>query len=76
MREQELFPETCLRSTLMASPKPVTSEEFGERCLIESLQQNRDLPCQDLLTAIVDCVQRYSFQEQGDDITAIVAKFS
>lgn len=50
-------------------------EEFGERSLIESLQQHRELPCQDLLSAIVDRVQRFSFPEQHDDITAIVAKF-
>ena len=50
-------------------------EEFGEQCLIESLQQHRDLPCQALLTAIVDGVRQFSFQEQSDDITAIVAKF-
>ena len=50
-------------------------EEFGDRCLIESLQQHRDLPCQALLTAIVDGVRRFSFQEQQDDITAIVTKF-
>lgn len=50
-------------------------EEFGERCLIESLQQHRDLPCQALLSAIVDGVRRFSFPEQYDDITAIVAKF-
>jgi serine phosphatase RsbU (regulator of sigma subunit) len=50
-------------------------EEFGEQCLIESLQQHRDLPCQALLSAIVDGVRRFSTQEQHDDITAIVAKF-
>jgi serine phosphatase RsbU (regulator of sigma subunit)/predicted enzyme related to lactoylglutathione lyase len=50
-------------------------EEFGEQSLIESLQQHRELPCQALLTAIVDRVRQFSFQEQHDDITAIVAKF-
>lgn len=50
-------------------------EEFGERCLIELLRQYRDLPCQALLTAIVDGVQQFSSQQQGDDITAIIAKF-
>ena len=50
-------------------------EEFGEQCLVESLLQHRDLPCQALLTAIVDRVQQFNFQEQHDDITAIVAKF-
>jgi len=50
-------------------------EEFGERCLIEALRQHRELSCQALLTAIVDEVQRFSPEEQHDDITAIVAKF-
>lgn len=50
-------------------------EEFGEACLIELLRQHRDLTCQALLTAIVDGVQRFSPQEQHDDITVIVAKF-
>jgi serine phosphatase RsbU (regulator of sigma subunit)/predicted enzyme related to lactoylglutathione lyase len=50
-------------------------EEFGEQCLIDFLQQHRDLPCQALLTAMVDRVREFSFHEQHDDITAIVAKF-
>jgi serine phosphatase RsbU (regulator of sigma subunit) len=50
-------------------------EEFGERNLIDALRQHRELPCQILLTAIVEEVQRFSTQEQHDDITAIVAKF-
>jgi serine phosphatase RsbU (regulator of sigma subunit) len=51
-------------------------EEFGERRLIEALRQHRELPCQALLTAIVDDVRRFSSQEQHDDITAIIAKFT
>jgi serine phosphatase RsbU (regulator of sigma subunit)/predicted enzyme related to lactoylglutathione lyase len=50
-------------------------EEFGERYLIESLQQHRELSCRALLNAVVDGVRRSSPQEQHDDITAIVAKF-
>ena len=50
-------------------------EEFGEHRLIESLQQDRELSCQALLSAIVDGVRRFSPQEQHDDITVIVAKF-
>ncbi|HVP55229.1 MAG TPA: SpoIIE family protein phosphatase [Candidatus Eisenbacteria bacterium] len=50
-------------------------EEFGERCLVEALRQYRQLPCRDLLIAIVDEVRRFSSQEQHDDITAIIAKF-
>ncbi len=50
-------------------------EEFGEQHLIEALQQRRLLPCEALVTAIVDEVQRFGTTEQYDDITAIVAKF-
>ena len=77
MREQELFPGDVLAlyTDGITEASNEQGEEFGERCLIESLQQNRYLPCQALLTAIVDGVRRFSFQEQSDDITAIVAKF-
>ncbi len=51
-------------------------EEFGEHCLIDALRQHRELPCKALLAAIVDGVRQFSFQEQHDDITAIVAKVS
>jgi phosphoserine phosphatase RsbU/P len=50
-------------------------EEFGHRCLIAALRQHRELSCQALLSTIVDEVQRFSSEEQHDDITAIVAKF-
>jgi hypothetical protein len=43
-------------------------------CLIEALRQYRELPCERLLTAIVDEVRRFSPDEQHDDIKAIVAK--
>jgi serine phosphatase RsbU (regulator of sigma subunit) len=52
-----------------------SGEEFGEGCLVEALRQNRELSCQDLLTALVDEVRRFSPEEQSDDITAIIAKF-
>ena len=77
MREQELSPGDVLAlyTDGITEASNERGEEFGERCLVESLQQHRDLPCQALLTAIVDGVRRFSFQEQHDDITAIVAKF-
>ena len=50
-------------------------EEFGERSLIQSLRQHRELSCQALLATIVDEVRQFSREEQHDDITAIVAKF-
>jgi len=51
-----------------------TGEEFGEQRLIEALQRDRKLSSRDLLAAIVDEVQRFSPQEQYDDVTLIVAK--
>src|ERR1700757_765812 len=50
-------------------------EEFGEQRLIETLRRNRDLSSEELLTAIVDDLQRFSSgHDQHDDITLIVAK--
>jgi serine phosphatase RsbU (regulator of sigma subunit)/extradiol dioxygenase family protein len=49
-------------------------EEFGEQRLIQALQRHRELPPQDMIGSIVDEVQRFSAQEQYDDITLIVAK--
>ena len=51
-----------------------SGEEFGEQRLIEALQRDRKLSSRDLLAAIVDEVQRFSPQEQYDDVTLIVAK--
>jgi phosphoserine phosphatase RsbU/P len=49
-------------------------EEFGEARLIEALRRHGDLLSPNLLSAIVDEVQRFSPDEQYDDITLIVAK--
>jgi serine phosphatase RsbU (regulator of sigma subunit) len=77
MREQKLYPGDVLAlyTDGITEASNEQGEEFGERCLVESLRQHRDLPCQDLLSAIVDGVRQFRFQEQSDDITAIVAKF-
>ena len=77
MREQELSPGDVLAlyTDGITEASNERGEEFGERCLIESLRQHRELSCQALLTAIVDGVRRFSSQEQHDDITAIVARF-
>jgi serine phosphatase RsbU (regulator of sigma subunit)/predicted enzyme related to lactoylglutathione lyase len=77
IQEQELFPGDVLALYTDGITEACNErgEEFGERCLIELLRQHRELPCQDLLSAVVDGVQRFSTQEQHDDITAIVAKF-
>lgn len=49
-------------------------EEFGEQRLLDRLKHHRDLPCGDLVSAVIDEVRRYSPHEQQDDITLIVAK--
>jgi serine phosphatase RsbU (regulator of sigma subunit)/predicted enzyme related to lactoylglutathione lyase len=77
MQEQELFPGDVLALYTDGVTEATNDrgEEFGERLLIETLRQYRELPCPALLAAIVDGVQRFGSQEQHDDITVIVAKF-
>ena len=49
-------------------------EEFGEERLSDLLQQHRQLTSRDLISAVVDEVQRFCPNEQYDDITLIVAR--
>ncbi|MBI3474097.1 MAG: SpoIIE family protein phosphatase [Acidobacteria bacterium] len=49
-------------------------EEFGEARLITALRRHRELASRDLISAVVDELQRFSACEQYDDITLIVAK--
>jgi serine phosphatase RsbU (regulator of sigma subunit)/predicted enzyme related to lactoylglutathione lyase len=49
-------------------------EEFGEQRLLEALQQHRELPAAGLLAFVVEEIQKFSPQEQHDDITLIIAK--
>jgi len=49
-------------------------EEFGEGRLIEALRRNCGLSSQCLMDSIVAEVQKFSPQEQHDDITLIIAK--
>jgi sigma-B regulation protein RsbU (phosphoserine phosphatase) len=49
-------------------------DEFGEERLSEALRKHRGLCSQELLSAIVGEVRRFSPHEQNDDITLIVAK--
>jgi serine phosphatase RsbU (regulator of sigma subunit)/predicted enzyme related to lactoylglutathione lyase len=51
-----------------------TEEEFGEERLIETLQQNAELPAQQLLSSVVERIQGFSSTEQHDDITLIIAR--
>ncbi len=74
--------ETCLLpgDTLALYTDGVTEacndegEEFGEQRLAEVLHEHRHLCASGLLAAVVDQVQRFSPQEQQDDITLIVAQ--
>jgi serine phosphatase RsbU (regulator of sigma subunit)/predicted enzyme related to lactoylglutathione lyase len=77
VQEQELFPGDVLAlyTDGVTEASNDRGEEFGERLLIETLRQYRELSCQALLAAIVDGVRRFGSQEQHDDITVIVAKF-
>ena len=49
-------------------------EEFGDERLLEAARQNRHLSLPELLVAVIDQAQRFSPDEQADDITLIVAK--
>ena len=51
-----------------------TGEEFGEELLIEALRDHSDLPAQQLLSSLVERIQRFSSAEQHDDITLIIAR--
>ena len=76
IREQELAPGDVLALYTDGITEACNGqgEEFGEQYLIEALWQYRELPCEGLLTAILDEVRRFSPDEQNDDITAIVAR--
>ena len=52
----------------------VAAEEFGESRLVETLRAKRQRPAAEIVSSIVERVQRFSSGEQQDDITVIVAK--
>jgi serine phosphatase RsbU (regulator of sigma subunit)/catechol 2,3-dioxygenase-like lactoylglutathione lyase family enzyme len=49
-------------------------DDFGEASLLRALRRNRHLPCEQILSAIVEEVRAFSPHEQHDDITLAVAK--
>ncbi|HTD54023.1 MAG TPA: PP2C family protein-serine/threonine phosphatase, partial [Silvibacterium sp.] len=49
-------------------------EEFGEDRLVESLSSHREESASGIVSAVVADIQRFSPEEQHDDITLIVAK--
>jgi serine phosphatase RsbU (regulator of sigma subunit)/predicted enzyme related to lactoylglutathione lyase len=51
-----------------------TQDEFGDQRLAESLRRHREQAAQSIVASIVADIQRFSPEEQHDDITLIVAK--
>jgi len=49
-------------------------EEFGEERLLEASRLHSRLSLPELLVAVADQARRFGPQEQGDDITLIIAK--
>ena len=51
-----------------------SGDEFGECRLVDALKQYRNLPAQRAAASVIAEVQRFSPQEQHDDLTLIIAK--
>jgi len=48
--------------------------EFGEEGLVTALRISCNQPAPQLLSSVIETVQRFAFGEQADDITLLVAK--
>jgi phosphoserine phosphatase RsbU/P len=77
MRECEVFPGDVLAlyTDGVTEACNKAGEEFGEENLIARLREHRDLPCQELISVVLEEVRGFGSQEQHDDITVIIAKF-
>jgi serine phosphatase RsbU (regulator of sigma subunit)/predicted enzyme related to lactoylglutathione lyase len=51
-----------------------SGEEFGEQRLVEAVMRHHDQAAESIVRSVIADVQRFSPQEQHDDITLIVAK--
>jgi serine phosphatase RsbU (regulator of sigma subunit)/catechol 2,3-dioxygenase-like lactoylglutathione lyase family enzyme len=84
-----LFPEwdctvgelsLCCGDTLAVYTDGITEsfnaagDDFGETGLLQALRRYRHLPCEQILSAVVEEVRAFSPHEQHDDITLAVAK--
>jgi serine phosphatase RsbU (regulator of sigma subunit)/catechol 2,3-dioxygenase-like lactoylglutathione lyase family enzyme len=76
MQTCQLFPGDVLAlyTDGVTEASTETGEELGESFLTDRLRRYRDLPCQDMLNAIVDDIRGLNPHEQYDDITLIIAK--
>jgi serine phosphatase RsbU (regulator of sigma subunit) len=76
IEDEKLYPGDLLvicTDGVTEAPNP-QGEEYGEVRLAELIQENRDLPVNELLAAIQANVQEFSGATQADDITLIVAR--
>jgi sigma-B regulation protein RsbU (phosphoserine phosphatase) len=74
--EEKLYPGDLLvicTDGVTEAPNP-QGEEYGEVRLAEFIQENKDLPVNELLVAIQASVEEFSGATQADDITLIVAR--
>jgi serine phosphatase RsbU (regulator of sigma subunit) len=76
IEERQLYPgdTLVLYTDGVTESSNLAGEEFGEERLLEALKQNRELPSQELLAALMGQLRQFSAYEQADDITLIVAK--
>jgi len=76
MEERELAPGDAVLLYTDGVTEAVNGEgeEFGEERLLEAARQYRELSPLELLTTVADQARGFSPDEQGDDITLIVAK--
>ncbi|PWU09107.1 MAG: hypothetical protein C5B51_06695 [Terriglobia bacterium] len=74
--ERELYPGDTLAvyTDGITESFNTRGEEFGEQRLIDSLHRHRNLPPPEMISAVVSDVQRFSSNEQYDDITLTIAK--
>jgi serine phosphatase RsbU (regulator of sigma subunit) len=49
-------------------------EEFGESRFLDALRRTRQLPLEQVVTAVFTAVQRFSAGYQSDDLTLVVAR--
>ncbi len=72
--------QLCHGDTLVLYTDGVTEsfsdagEEFGEQRLIDAVERHREQDATSMVASVIGDVQRFSPQEQHDDITLIVAK--
>lgn len=76
MEERELAPgdAVLVYTDGVTEAMNADGEEFGEERLVEAVRQHRELSPPELADAVAGQARRFSPNEQGDDITLIVAK--